>query len=118
MKNFRKPKRKYLIDSRIITGLNLTLDQKKIKKNCKLLDINISNIQSKISKINNVSILTVGCGDNKFLQFEVNPNLNMEELDNIDNSLINSELKTIIKKSFILIQNNLLDSFGMEFTIE
>ena len=43
MKNYKKPKNKYLIDIRIITGLNITLDQKKIKMNCKLIGIELPN---------------------------------------------------------------------------
>ena len=35
MTNYRKPKRKYLIDIRITAGLNLTIDQKKIKRRLK-----------------------------------------------------------------------------------
>lgn len=106
MKSYRQPKRKYLIDIRIITGLNLTIDQKKIKKNCKLLDIDMSYSPSKISTRNNISILTVGSDYNNHIQFEVKHNLDINELNKVDEKIIPDNIKSIITRAYKLTQIN------------
>ena len=100
MKNYKQPKRNYLIDFKIIDGLNLTIDQKKIKRNCQLLYIDMSNCKSKISKRNNIAIATLGFGNNKFLQYEVKHNLNIVELNNINDDYIPNEIKPLIIKAY------------------
>lgn len=102
MKNYKQPKRKYLIDTRITIGLNLTTDPNKIKKNCKLLDIDMSNNPKRISKRNNVVILTLGFGNNQFLQYEVKHNFNINELNNISDDYIPNEIKPLILQAYQL----------------
>lgn len=106
MNNFKQPKRKYLIDYKIIDGLNLTIDQNKIRKNCKLLDIDMSNSPSKISKRNNISILTVGYGNNRHLQYEVKHNFNIDKLNSISPDSIPHQIKPLILQAHQLTQND------------
>lgn len=93
MKNHKQPKRKYLIGLEIIAGLNITLDQNKIKKNCKFLDIDMSNCKSKISKRNDIAITTIGLGYNNFLQYEVKRNINICQLNKINNDLLHTLMR-------------------------
>jgi len=101
MNSYKQPKSKYLIDYKIIDELNLTIDQKKTKKNCKLLDIDMSDSSCKISKRNNISILTVSCGYDQHLHYEVKHNFNIDKLnsistDSIPHQIINNKSSSII----------------------
>lgn len=110
MNNYRHPKRKYLIDFKMIDGLNLTIEQKKIKKNCKLFNIDMSNCKSKISKRNNISIATIGFENKKHLQYEVKHNLNIDELHNISNNLMPIKIKQWILEAHKLAQVKTLEN--------
>jgi len=111
MKNYKKPKNKYLIDIRIITGLNATLDQRKIKKNCKLLEIDKPISSAKISKIDKTAYLTVGCSccNKHYIQYEIKQNFNIKELYNISDDSIPFEIKSLILQAYELAQVNTLE---------
>ena len=104
MRNYKQPKRKYFIDIRITTGLNITLDQKKIKNNCKYIGIELPNNESRISIRKNLSILTISCRSNNYVQYEINGNFNINELYNMNDDFIPFELKPLISQAYELTQ--------------
>ena len=100
MKN--QEQRKHLIDIKITNGLSMTLDQKKIKKNCKLMNIDIPHYETKISTRNNLSIITIGFDHNNCIQYEVKDYFNINELNNMNKEFIPDEVKELILKAYSL----------------
>ncbi|OGS70994.1 MAG: hypothetical protein A3F91_11245 [Flavobacteria bacterium RIFCSPLOWO2_12_FULL_35_11] len=94
----------YIADMKIIKGLFITIDPEKIKTNCEYFEINMSNSPSKISKRNNISILTLGFENNQFIQFQVKWNLNIKELNKLDYDYITNEIKSMILEAYKLTQ--------------
>jgi hypothetical protein len=85
---------------RLLTnGLSITLDQKKIKKNCKLIGIDIPHYETKISLRNNISIVTMSSGINNCIQYEVKDCFNSNELNNMNNRFVPKEMKDYILKA-------------------
>ena len=98
----------YIADMKIIKGLFITIDPQKIKRNCEYFEINICNCPAKISKRNNISILTLNFKNNQLVQFQVKWNLNIKELKKLDNDFINNEIKSMILEAFMLLQVKIL----------
>jgi hypothetical protein len=94
----------YIADKKIIKGLYITIDPEKIMRNCEHFEIDMSNSKSKISKRNNISILTLGFENNQFIQFQIKWNLNIKELIKINNDFISIEIKAMILDAYKLTQ--------------
>jgi hypothetical protein len=94
----------YIADMKIIKGLFITLDPEKINRNCEYFEIDMSNCSTKISKRNNISILTLGFENNRFIQFQVKWNLNIKELKELNNNFISNEIKFMILEAHKLTQ--------------
>ena len=113
MKNNTQQMEGYLIDTKITKGLHVTIDPEKIKRNCEYYEIDLSNSPSKISKRNNISILTMGIGNNQLIQFKVQWNLNIKRFNKIDSDIMPNEIKLVIVEAYKLTLektiNNLID---------
>lgn len=99
----------YISDKKIIKGLYITIDSEKIKRNCEHFEIDMSNCPSKISKRNNISILTLGFENNQFIQFQVKWNLNIKEFKKLDCDFISNEIKFMDLEAYMLAQIKTLE---------
>ena len=97
----------YQIDELIIEGLFITRNSSKVRENCKKFKIYVESnskngIGVKITKINNISILTLKQSKQNQFQFLVGNDMSVTELNNIPPEDLNEDLKGLIFKAYQL----------------
>lgn len=94
----------YNIDAEIINGLYSTTDNKKVNDNIQNFNIEIEQISNgvaqKLSKRNNVVIVTILIDELNKFQYLVRKDMNLDELNKSNE--IPQDLKSVIKKAFEL----------------
>lgn len=94
------------IDADIINGLYSTTDNKKVEENIQNFDIQIESLENgiarKMSKRNDVVIITVLIDNENKYQYLVVKDINLDELDKTDE--IPLQLKPLIKDAYNLIK--------------
>jgi hypothetical protein len=98
---------RYEIDEEVINGLYQTLDFKKVGDNCKNFDIEIDTpkdgvIASKLSKRENLCIITMKIDEENQVQYLVGNNMSLIELNRIPSNKMSSELRDIITQGYEL----------------
>jgi len=113
MKTNNINKRQFLTCNKITNGLYITMNQNKVKRNCKLYDLCMKDslgIQhnTKISKRGNIAIISIQVNTNIIIQYKIASELNLNGLDNIQNDLLPKEIKNIVIDSHQLLAINTL----------
>lgn len=98
----------YKIDTEIIKGLYQTFKFEKIIGNCKNLEINLEipkneRVNSKMSKRDNICVLTMIFDKDNGIQFLVGRDLSSEQLNSLTPEQLPNELKETIFKAYELI---------------
>ena len=106
----------YKIDGEIINGLYQTVELDKIADNCKNFDIKVENpkngmVASKMSKRDNLCILTMKFDEGNQVQFLVGNDLNLIELNCIPTEQMPTDLREVIIQAYELTQKNTLKDF-------
>lgn len=97
----------YNIDSDIIEGLYITVDSQKIRENCENFNIEITSWKddsqdTKMSKRDNLVILTIKIDMNKIIQFLIGDDMNLKQMKLLSSKVLSQEMKKIIKECHIL----------------
>lgn len=97
----------YLFDEVLIDGLFITRNSKKVQKNCENFDIEVESankdgVNTKISKINNVSIVTLKQSTGSQFQFLVGNDMSVTELNKVPSELLSEKLKGLIFQAYQL----------------
>ena len=98
----------YKIDTEIIKGLYQTFEFEKIIDNCKSFDINVEipkneMVNSKMSKRNNICVLTMIFDKDNGIQFLVGSDMSSLQLNSLTSEQLPTELKETIFKAYELI---------------
>ena len=106
----------YKIDGEIINGLYQTIEIEKITDNCTNFDIKVDNpkdgmVASKMSKRDNLCILTMKFDKENQVQFLVGNDLNLIELNSIPTEQMPTDLREMITQAYELTQKNTLKDF-------
>ncbi|WNH13047.1 hypothetical protein [Thalassobellus suaedae] len=106
----------YKIDGEIINGLYQTVELDKIADNCKNFDIKVEKpkngmVASKMSKRDNLCILTMKFDKENQVQFLVGNDLNLIELNCIPTEQMPTDLRKMIIQAYELTQKNTLKDF-------
>ena len=106
----------YKIDGEIINGLYQTVELDKIADNCKNFDIKVEKpkngiVASKMSKRDNLCILTMKFDEKNQVQFLVGNDLNLIELNCIPTEQMPTDLREMITQAYELTQKNTLKDF-------
>lgn len=94
------------IDGEIINGLCHTNDLESISTNCKNFDINFDdekNPSTKMSKRDQVVIVSLQFSENEKFQFLVGPDLNPKELMELEGDAFSNQFKELIFKAYSMI---------------
>ena len=103
----------YKIDGEIINGLYQTVDNEKIIANCKNFDIHVENpkensIKTKMSKRDNLCIVTIKFDENNQVQYLVGNVLDLIELNSIPADHMPTDLRERITEAYELTQKRTL----------
>ena len=106
----------YEIDGEIINGLYQTIDFKKVEDNCKNFGIEIETpkdgvIASKLSKRENLCIITLKVDKENQVQYLVGNDMNLIELNCIPSEQMPSDLREVITQGYELTRKNTLRDF-------
>ena len=97
-------------------GIFRVMDTKKTKKNCEILNINISGsghpneLIQKVTKFGNVGILTIGI-DNVFLQFILKSYAEKSDVEDLKRELPLESMEALLQ-TYNLTKMDTLDQFG------
>lgn len=98
----------YLVDNIIIEGLYITGDNSKIRANCTVFNIRMTDpisdnqIANRITKINNVSILTIKSSDENLVQFLIGNDLDIEEMKSLPREMLSREVEDLIQQAYMM----------------
>ncbi|WP_100616407.1 hypothetical protein [Confluentibacter citreus] len=106
----------YKIDGEIINGLYITLEFDKVTENCTNFGIQVEIpkdgiIAQKLSKRNNLCIVTLIIDKENQVQYLVGNDMNLTELNSMPENHMPSEFRNIIAQAYEMTQNNKLSDF-------
>jgi len=98
----------YNINSEIQNGLYLTTDTDLINENINNFNINIevipNQVATKISKRDNVAIITFVVDESRKYQYLLGKDLDIEKMEKMNSNKIPEQIKDLIKEAYSLTQ--------------
>ncbi len=106
----------YKIDYEIINGLYQTVELEKIMDNCANFDIKVHNpkngmVALKMSKQDNVCIMTMKYDEENLNQYLIGSDLNLIELNHLSSEQMSTDLREWITQAYELTKINTPNDF-------